>query len=343
MFSLVSGVYNAYWAPQQLNLLVVGAKGVGKTALLERLKVTQFDRSSASKAPPTEGQPLPADILHGAHVQKKKTKSPKIVENTPLQPPVRRGNWMCPAPARYQNAAGSDDEDNIVVEEEPAPPEPNSLADRHSSMESVEFKSTEDVTSEKEEVSFPTDPPATEYDLKPKSKMLPLSKVRPTIGMNLGKFDACGAKIRVWDLGGRLQDLWQRYYEDCDAVVFVWKLHVDPEEETRPADDQDDDDDRPARVTLEQQRQLLEQVRKSIPDDVPFLVLVHFWDDTHALADKQYTTAPYLMPNYHNPFQALFLANARTGQGVRSALQWLIHLAKKLHRIREKPAPSTSK
>jgi len=45
MFSLVTGVYDAYLAPVQLNLLVVGGEGVGKTALLERLKVTQFTKN----------------------------------------------------------------------------------------------------------------------------------------------------------------------------------------------------------------------------------------------------------------------------------------------------------
>jgi len=59
--------------------------------------------------------------------------------------------------------------------------------------------------------------------------------------------------------------------------------------------------------------------------------------------DQMYTTAPYLLPNYHNPFQALFLANARTGQGVRSALQWLISVAKKQQRVRDKPSAPTNK
>ena len=51
MFSLVSGVYDAYLAPAQLNLLVVGAEGVGKTALLERLKVTQFTKHVTAARP----------------------------------------------------------------------------------------------------------------------------------------------------------------------------------------------------------------------------------------------------------------------------------------------------
>lgn len=46
MFSLLNGIYDSYLAPTQLNLLVVGGPLVGKTALLERLKVTDIPTRS---------------------------------------------------------------------------------------------------------------------------------------------------------------------------------------------------------------------------------------------------------------------------------------------------------
>ena len=49
MYSLVAGIYDSYLAPTQLNLLIVGAPGVGKTALLERLKVTQIPKRPSKK------------------------------------------------------------------------------------------------------------------------------------------------------------------------------------------------------------------------------------------------------------------------------------------------------
>ena len=50
MFSLVSGLYESYLAPPQLNVLIVGAPGSGKTALLERLKASQLPNRATREA-----------------------------------------------------------------------------------------------------------------------------------------------------------------------------------------------------------------------------------------------------------------------------------------------------
>ena len=63
MFSLVSGLYDTYLSPKELRVVLVGANGVGKTALLERLKVTDFSsiqsKASASTTMTTTELPLP--------------------------------------------------------------------------------------------------------------------------------------------------------------------------------------------------------------------------------------------------------------------------------------------
>jgi hypothetical protein len=53
MFGLVTGVYQTYFGSPELHILLVGAEESGKTALLERLKVTQFSKN----APPTPQTP----------------------------------------------------------------------------------------------------------------------------------------------------------------------------------------------------------------------------------------------------------------------------------------------
>ena len=155
------------------------------------------------------------------------------------------------------------------------------------------------------------------------------------------------------DLGGKLHHLWKRYYDDCDAVIFVWKLseptRTTTTTTTPTTDDTNDNDDSdvPPDVTYQQQDELLHQVRASIPDDIPFVVLVHISSNndndesaavrgSHLLQPNvRYQTAPYVLPQYHNPMTALFAANAATGQGVKMALEWLIPLAIQQLRVRD--------
>ena len=65
--------------------------------------------------------------------------------------------------------------------------------------------------------------PKKNYDQKPGSKMFPIHLIRPTLGMNLAKFDACNAKVRLMDLGGstKMRNLWERYYKDIHGIAFV--------------------------------------------------------------------------------------------------------------------------
>ncbi|KAL7316997.1 ADP-ribosylation factor protein 3, variant 2 [Mucor circinelloides] len=48
-------------------------------------------------------------------------------------------------------------------------------------------------------------------------------KIAPTVGLNIGKVDIKSSRINFWDLGGQrdLQSIWERYYSECHAIVFV--------------------------------------------------------------------------------------------------------------------------
>ena len=52
---------------------------------------------------------------------------------------------------------------------------------------------------------------------------IPSEKILPTIGLNMAEIDMGKIKVIVWDLGGKseVQSLWQKYYTDCHAVIYV--------------------------------------------------------------------------------------------------------------------------
>jgi hypothetical protein len=143
-----------------------------------------------------------------------------------------------------------------------------------------------------------------------------------------------GAKGHIFYVGGRRQDLWERYYEDCDAVIFCWKLGQDPDKPQKDDGDESYDDYDDLQFTYSAQLKMLNSVRKSIPDDVPFLVFDHiFGNANEKVVDKMYCT-DLLLPHYHNPNTILCCGSAKTGAGVQSAMEWLIPLAKQQQKER---------
>lgn len=48
-------------------------------------------------------------------------------------------------------------------------------------------------------------------------------KILPTVGLNVGRIEAFGHNLVIWDLGGQtgLQSIWDKYYDESHAVVFV--------------------------------------------------------------------------------------------------------------------------
>lgn len=139
-----------------------------------------------------------------------------------------------------------------------------------------------------------------------------------------------GAKCHLFDVGGRLRDMWERYYDDCDAVIFCWKLGEDPDESKENEDDDSEDES----FDMSQQLDILNKVRESISDDVPFLIFGHVFGNAKIdLVDKMYETDP-LLPHYHNNLTGLCCGSAKTGAGVQHAMEWLIPLAKRQQKER---------
>lgn len=72
MFSLASGIYQSYFVPQQLSILLIGEENTGKTTLLERIKVTQTSRS-VRMAVPSIACPAPKKYSAANMIQEETT------------------------------------------------------------------------------------------------------------------------------------------------------------------------------------------------------------------------------------------------------------------------------
>ena len=142
------------------------------------------------------------------------------------------------------------------------------------------------------------------------------------------------AKCHIFDVGGRLKALWERYYDDCDAVIFCWKLGEDPDRPPKEPDSDAEEEEIVQERIYKKQQELLDTVRKSIPDDVPFLILGHVFGKANSeIVDVMYST-DLLLPRYHNPMTGFCCSSAKTGAGVQSAMEWLIPLAKRQQKER---------
>jgi ADP-ribosylation factor related protein 1 len=49
------------------------------------------------------------------------------------------------------------------------------------------------------------------------------NKVLPTVGLNIGRFQAVHSSLVFWDLGGQagLRSIWDKYYSEAHGLIFV--------------------------------------------------------------------------------------------------------------------------
>lgn len=130
----------------------------------------------------------------------------------------------------------------------------------------------------------------------------------------MAKINICGAKCHIFDIasGKGFMDLWERYYGDADAVIFCWKLF---------------DANR-----NEEQRQILEMVRREIPDDVPILIFGHVYENDNtgmSCSSLPSMSTEAFLPNYHSNVMQVICGSAKNGKGVREAMEWFVPLAKR--------------
>jgi GTPase SAR1 family protein len=147
---------------------------------------------------------------------------------TPIATPSKQSSFLqllrCPSPQRYSSSALGEEDDEIYQDAIHASAlsaictsaQKKSLVQQHEEWNTDYLKDYYINYSEEEE-----------FDVKvvngKKCKMFPLERIRPTLGQNLAKVDVCGCKCSLFDLSGaeKMRPLWERYYRDTDAIVYV--------------------------------------------------------------------------------------------------------------------------
>mmetsp|Transcript_34127 Transcript_34127/g.72715 ORF Transcript_34127/g.72715 Transcript_34127/m.72715 type:complete len:510 (+) Transcript_34127:129-1658(+) len=133
----------------------------------------------------------------------------------PETPATKKNSFIellrCPSPARYSNSALGEEDEEEEYNENPA-------------KDSLEMWSTEYLAN-----YYINYQEGEEFDIKQNRggggvrKMFPIDRIRPTLGQNLAKLDLCGCKCSLFDLSGaeKMRPLWERYYRDTDAIIYV--------------------------------------------------------------------------------------------------------------------------
>mmetsp|Transcript_32774 Transcript_32774/g.43700 ORF Transcript_32774/g.43700 Transcript_32774/m.43700 type:complete len:382 (+) Transcript_32774:84-1229(+) len=377
MFGLAAGLYDAYLAPAKISILLVGVDDAGKTALLERVKVTQFDSrpggssSAIIRLPGRDvfssrgGDQSSSSLFSSIKNQRDESSSQEEGNQIAASSVERRKKSLfCPAPERYWPSANiSGDDDVIFVPDDQTGTSMDGSSNSNGSSAPINGTQINGNTAavvtrqEMQRLRFQNNPNqyVANSDLRKNAKMFPLERIRPTSGMNIGKVDMCGCKCRFWDLAGseKMRPLWERYYADADAIVFVV-------------------DGTATKSKLEESRDAFFQILgKEVLDGVPILVFASKSDlmderENDGDEEKGEVTAKGTEDEEQNAqeqsssqreclsfeeMSQLFELNldgaletchsitfrrgsAKTGEGVKAAFEWLIPRAKKMQKNR---------
>ncbi|KAI8069116.1 ADP-ribosylation factor family-domain-containing protein [Gilbertella persicaria] len=133
-------------------------------------------------------------------------------------------------------------------------------------------------------------------------------KIAPTVGLNIGKVNIKSSKINFWDLGGQkdLQSIWERYYSECHAIVFV----VDS---TNP-------------VRLDECRDTFEKmITNDAVEGVPILMVANKQDVSGALKVEEIKEVFNKIAMKLGARDSRVLpVSALEGNGVEDAIDWLV-------------------
>ncbi|ANB11123.1 Arf family GTPase ARL3 [Sugiyamaella lignohabitans] len=145
----------------------------------------------------------------------------------------------------------------------------------------------------------------TEYS---NTKGLAPDKIAPTVGQNVAHITKNGVMLKIWDLGGQeaLRTLWESYYTEAHAVVFV----VDSTDRTR----------------IEQCRDALDKIVSSESiEGTPILMLANKQDQEDRLEVEDIKEIFNKIAEKMSARDSRVLPiSALDGTGVEDATEWLV-------------------
>ncbi|KAL1320202.1 hypothetical protein HN51_064912 [Arachis hypogaea] len=143
---------------------------------------------------------------------------------------------------------------------------------------------------------------------------LPPDRIVPTVGLNIGRIEVANRKLVFWDLGGQpgLRSIWEKYYEEAHAVVFVV--------------------DAACPSKFEDAKSALEKVlRHEDLQGAPLLILANKQDLPQAVSADELARCLDLkkLEERVHMFEAV---SAYDGIGIRESAEWLVEVMEKSKR-----------
>ena len=162
------------------------------------------------------------------------------------------------------------------------------------------------------------------------------AQIVPTVGLNLARLEVPAARggaetCVFWDLGGApgLRGIWERYYAECDGVLFVVDAALSAENTAAENTDDGEDDRSKDAVTDEQLDEPMALLRRVLAEPrlagAPALVLVNKADAVStARAERMARACASALEAAGTQRHRVEQTVGTVGRGVDRGVDWLV-------------------
>ncbi|PAA54400.1 hypothetical protein BOX15_Mlig007684g2, partial [Macrostomum lignano] len=142
-----------------------------------------------------------------------------------------------------------------------------------------------------------------------------MQNIVPTVGFNVERLEMKNLRMTCFDMSGqgRYRNMWEHYYRDCDAIIFV----IDSSDKLRFV------------VAKDELEQLLahDAIRTR---GIPFLFYANKMDHKDALSPVKCTQMLGLKDCLSNKSWNIVPSNAISGEGLQAGIDWLAEEVRRL-------------